>query len=151
MFVWICTVNCDSIISLIWYNKNNAISSNLFVPIAHAGTLINPRCACAARVTVLGQSVCLSVRCYSGTTTTGYELHQPLRSNKDMDIKMAIFQKSLRLRVMAWNTSEKTNMQMSMAYFHWCVCTVGAQIHSEDEYRGPALFDTAVTDATSPS
>ena len=73
--------------------NNNAISNNLFVPIAHAATLINPRCVCAARVAVLGQSVYLSVRCFSGTT--GYylanELHERLQSNKVMGIKMVIW------------------------------------------------------------
>ena len=59
-----------------------------------------PSAACAARVTILGLSVC-PLR-YSGTT--GYEeaseWHQRLRSNEGMNIKLAIFHKSLRSRVM---------------------------------------------------
>ena len=33
-----------------------------------SAVLINPRCACAERVTVVGLSVCLCVNDYSGTT-----------------------------------------------------------------------------------
>ena len=42
-----------------------------FVAYDYHGSFINPRRACAARVTVVGLSVCLCVDAYSGTT--GYE------------------------------------------------------------------------------
>ena len=43
-------------------------------------TLFNPRCACTARVTVLGLCVSVSVRPYSRTTGNGaaYERYQQL-------------------------------------------------------------------------
>ena len=64
---------------------------------------INPRRACAARVTVVVQSVCLSVR--ASSRTTGYEAanewHQRVVNNEKMDINVAIFPKQLRSRDMA--------------------------------------------------
>ena len=62
--------------------------------------VVNPRRACAARVTVL---VCLSVDAYSGTT--GYEAankrNQRLQNHKWVKTKKAIFQKRLRSGDMA--------------------------------------------------
>ena len=64
----------------------NQVSIQLF-------RLINPRRACAARVTVLGLSVCLSV----SSRTTGYEAanewHQWVVNNEKMDSNVAIFLK----------------------------------------------------------
>ena len=71
--------------------------------------IINPRCACAARVTVVGLCVCLSV-CfflsvddYSGTTgyEAAYERYQQLQSYKGMKKNVAILLKRLRSRDMA--------------------------------------------------
>ena len=63
---------------------------------------INPRRACAARVTVV-LSVCLSVR--ASSRTTGYEAanewHQRVVNNEKIDINVAIFPKRLRSRDMA--------------------------------------------------
>ena len=64
---------------------------------------INPRRACAARVTVVVLSVCLSVR--ASSRTTGYEAanewHQRVANNEKIDINVAIFPKRLRSRDMA--------------------------------------------------
>ena len=69
--------------------------------------VINPRCTCAARVTVLGLFVCLSV-CPSvraSSRTTGYEEanegRRRLLSKENIDINVAIFLKRLRSRDMA--------------------------------------------------
>ena len=68
---------------------------------------INPRRACAARVTVLGLcvclSVCLSVDDYSRTTgyEAAYERYQQLQCYKGMKNNVAILLKRLRSRDMA--------------------------------------------------
>ena len=65
----------------------------------YTNKVINPRRACAARVTVLGLSVPASSR------TTGYEAanewHQRVVNNEKIDIKVAIFLKRLRSRDIA--------------------------------------------------
>ena len=69
--------------------------------------LVNPRRACAARVTVLGLcvclSVCLSVDDYSRTTgyEAAYERYQQLQCYKGMKNNVAILLKRLRSRDMA--------------------------------------------------
>ena len=73
--------------------------------------LINPRRACAARVTVVGLcvclfvclSVCLFVDDYSRTTgyEAAYERYQQLQCYKGMKINVAILLKRLRSRDMA--------------------------------------------------
>ena len=67
--------------------------------------LINPRRACAARVTVVGLclSVCLSVDDYSRTTRyeAAYERYQQLQCYKGMKNNVAILLKRLRSRDMA--------------------------------------------------
>ena len=65
--------------------------------------VINPRRACAASVTVLGLSVCLSVYAYSRSTgyEAAYERYQQLEGYESMKIKKAIFLKRLRSRDMA--------------------------------------------------
>ena len=68
--------------------------------------LINPRHACAVRVTViLGfcLSVCLSVYDYSRTTgyEAAYERYQQLQCYKGMKTNVAILLKRLRSRDMA--------------------------------------------------
>ena len=69
--------------------------------------MINPRRACAARVTVLGLcvclSVCLSVDDYSRTTgyEAAYERYQQLQCYKGMKNNVAILLKRLRSRDMA--------------------------------------------------
>ena len=73
------------------------------------GFIINPRRACAARVTVVGLCVCLSVcLClsvddYSRTTgyEAAYERYQQLQCYKGMKINVAILLKRLRSRDMA--------------------------------------------------
>ena len=68
--------------------------------------IINPRRACAARVTVVGLCVCLSVcLCvddYSRTTgyEAAYERYQQLQCYKGMKINVAILLKRLRSRDM---------------------------------------------------
>ena len=54
-------------------SRNVLISFNhlSFIPLDRVIGVVNPRRACAARVTVLGLCVCLSVDDYS--RTTGYE------------------------------------------------------------------------------
>ena len=73
-------------------------------------TVINPRRACAARVTVVGLvclfvclSVCLSVDDYSRTTgyEAAYERYQQLQCYKGMKNNVAILLKRLRSRDMA--------------------------------------------------
>ena len=67
--------------------------------------MINPRRACAARVTVVVvcHSVCLSVR--ASSRTTGYEVanewHQRVVNNEKIDTNVAIFLKRLCSRDMA--------------------------------------------------
>ena len=73
--------------------------------------MINPRRACAARVTVVGLCVCvsvclfvcLSVDDYSRTTgyEAAYERHQQLQCYKGMKINVAILLKRVRSRDMA--------------------------------------------------
>ena len=84
--------------------------------------LINPRRACAARVTVVVPCVCLCVCVcvrHHYSATTGYkaqkERYQRLQCCVPMDIKKVIFLKVLRLKVMAWNRSEKANMLISLS------------------------------------
>ena len=63
--------------------------------------LINPRRACAARVTVVG--LCLFVDDYSRTTgyEAAYERYQQLQCYKGMKTNVAILLKRLRSRDMA--------------------------------------------------
>ena len=69
--------------------------------------IINPRRACAARVTVIVlcvcPSVCLFVHDYSRTTgyEAAYERYQHLQCYKGTKIKLAILLKRLRSRDMA--------------------------------------------------
>ena len=82
-------------------------------------TFINPRRACAARITVVGLcvclSVCLSVDDYSRTTgyEAAYERYQQLPCYKGMKNNVAILLKRLRSRDMAnmhnqhWLTSTR--------------------------------------------
>ena len=69
--------------------------------------VINPRRACAARVTVVGLCVCLSVCLfvddYSRTTgyEAAYERYQQLQCYKGMKNNVAILLKRLRSRDMA--------------------------------------------------
>ena len=71
--------------------------------------IINPRRACAARVTVVGLCVCLSVCFYLSvddySRSTGYEAayerYQQLQSYKGMKNNVAILLKRLRSRDMA--------------------------------------------------
>ena len=73
------------------------------------GGVINPRRACAARVTVLGlsvgQSVCVSVHDYSRTAgnEAASERYQQLQRNKRSKIKMAILLKQRRSRWRNWH------------------------------------------------
>ena len=64
---------------------------------------INPRRACAARVTVVGLCVCLSVDDYSRTTgyEAAYERYQQLQCYKGMKTNVTILLKRLRSRDMA--------------------------------------------------
>ena len=81
--------------------------------------LINPRRACAARVTVVvlcvcpsvRPSVCLFVHDYSRTTgyEAAYERYQHLQCHKGTKNKLAILLKRLRSRDIV-KTSEKANM-----------------------------------------
>ena len=76
-------------------------------------TVINPRCACAARVTVVVLCVCLFVHDYSRTTgyEAAYERYQHLQCHKGTKIKIAILLKRLRSRDnIIVKTSEKANM-----------------------------------------
>ena len=66
-------------------------------------SVINPRRACAARVTVVILCVCLSVQDYSRTTRyeVAYERYQQLHCHQGMKKKVAILLKRLRSRCMA--------------------------------------------------
>ena len=76
-------------------------------------SIINPRRACAARVTVLGlsvsqsvsQSVCVSVYDYSRTAgnEAASERYQQLQRNKRSKIKMVILLKRRRSRSRNWH------------------------------------------------
>ena len=69
--------------------------------------VINPRRACAARVTVLGLSLCLSVclcvDAYSGTTgyEAAYELYKRVQIYEGLNNKKVILLKRLRSGDMA--------------------------------------------------
>ena len=65
--------------------------------------IINPRRACAARVTVVVLCVCLSVYDYSRTTgyEVAYERYQQLQCYKGKKNNVAILLKRLRSRDMA--------------------------------------------------
>ena len=65
--------------------------------------IINPQRACAARVTVLGSCVCLSVRSILATTSKSKlrKRYPTLHRDKTKRIKLAIFLKMLRSKVMA--------------------------------------------------
>ena len=80
-----------------------AVFASLIVRFKTSFILINPRRACAARVTVVGLSVCLSVDDYSRTTgyEAAYERYQQLQCYKGMKINVAILLKRLRSRDMA--------------------------------------------------
>ena len=88
--------------------------------------LINPQCTCAARVIILGLCVCLSV-CLSVCLFPHF-LRQCATKQQNSDatqllvlcqgytgliLKMAIFVKVLRSKVMMWKPSERANMQVS--------------------------------------
>ena len=70
-------------------------------PVTARGTIINPRRACAARVTVVVLCVCLSD--YSRTTSyeAAYEPYQHLQCHKGTKNKLMILLKRLRSRDMA--------------------------------------------------
>ena len=78
-------------------------------------TVVNPRRACAARVTVVvlsvRLSVCLCVRTKSRTTgyEAAYEQYQQLQCYKGRKNNVAILLKRLRSRDIV-KTSEKANM-----------------------------------------
>ena len=67
--------------------------------------IINPRRACAARVTVVVLCVCVCVCVYNYSRTTGYEAayerYQQLQCYKGKKINVAILLKRLRSRDMA--------------------------------------------------
>ena len=81
--------------------------------------LVNPRRACAARVTVVVLcvclSVCLSVSIYSRTTgyEAAYERYQQLQCYKGRKNNVAILLKRLRSRDMAWKQAKKPICIMS--------------------------------------
>ena len=99
------------------YCAQNAITrcTGLAVRNLHIDSIINPRRACAARVTVVVlcvcPSVCLFVHDYSRTTgyEAAYERYQHLQCYKGTKIKLAILLKRLRSRDIV-KTSEKANM-----------------------------------------
>ena len=71
---------------------------------AHTATdVVNPRRACAARVTVLGLCVCLSVTTFSAATRneTAKKRYQRVQCHTGFIFKMAILIKMLRSKVMA--------------------------------------------------
>ena len=79
----------------------------ILIQSAKTDAVINPRRACAARVTVVGLCVCLfvclSVDDYSRTTgyEAAYERYQQLQCYKGMKNNVAILLKRLRSRDMA--------------------------------------------------
>ena len=79
------------------------MQSQIVNSVMEASGIINPRRACAARVTVLGLSVCLSVDAYSGTTgyEAAYELYKRVQIYKGLKIYKAILLKRLRSGDMA--------------------------------------------------
>ena len=91
----------------------------------HDTIIINPRRACAARVTVVVLCVCLfvclSVDDYSRTTgyEAAYERYQQLQCYKSKKNNVAILLKRLRSRDMACKTSYKANMHNE----HWLTST----------------------------
>ena len=80
--------------------------------------LINPRCACAARVIVLGSCVSLSV-CLSVTTFSAITCSKPAKERYQMVqgcnvlIKNGDFIKVLCSKAVAWKPSEQVNVLIS--------------------------------------
>ena len=91
-----------------WFNKGH-ITENLFPSVSIVIVFINPRRACAARVTVLVLSVCqsvsVSVHDYSRTAgnEAASERYQQLQRNKRSKIKKAILLKRRRSRSRNWH------------------------------------------------
>ena len=77
--------------------------------------IINPRRACAARITELGLCVCLFVYDYSHTTGYGaaYERYQPLQWYKGMKNDVGIFLKRLCSRDMVLKQAKRAIFIMS--------------------------------------
>ena len=92
----------------------------MFLFAAFVVAIFNPRHACAARVTVLGLCVCLSVCvCCSFSATVRNKVakkrYQQFQHYTGLILNMAIFIKILRSKVMVWNMSEKADMQMTLS------------------------------------
>ena len=73
--------------------------------------LFNPRCACAARVTVLGLSVCLTVSTLILPLPVGYDVanerHQRLQNYANLKNKKVDFPETIVFDSYAVKTSEK--------------------------------------------
>ena len=109
-------------------------------------SVINPWRACAARVTILGPLVCLSV-CLSVTTffaTTPNETeeqYQKVECYTGLVLIVAIFVEVLRLRIISRKQSEKAILQISTGL--WSACSVyleGTRSHNEGHISTPACY-----------
>ena len=82
--------------SWLWYNS-------LLITGFLRQLVVNPRRACAARVTVLGLCVCVSVTTFSAATRneTAKKRYQRVQCHTGFILKMAILVKMLRSKVMA--------------------------------------------------
>ena len=90
---------------------------------ATKGVIINPRRACAARVTVVVLSVCLSVcpREFSHYRLRGGQWVAPTGCEQREDrYNVAIFPKRLRSRDMAWKQAKKLTRAIHGAYV-WAI------------------------------
>ena len=88
---------------MVYGTQHNGLQMCLYL-LSVVRLLINPRRACAARVTVLGSCVCvcLSVRSISATTSKSKPENDTYASSRqDKEKKLANFLKMLRSKVMA--------------------------------------------------
>ena len=74
---------------------------------------VNPRHACAARVTVLGLCVCLFTTLSATRNKPTKKRHQQVKHYAGLIFKIAIFVKILHSKVMTWKPTEQANMLIS--------------------------------------
>ena len=97
--------SCSTVMALLCTPVSELVSCTFStIPICPFLHLLDPRCACAARVTVLGPCVCLSVcpsvQAYFRTTDNeaADKRYQRFQRDKRLQIKMAISLKRRRRR-----------------------------------------------------
>ena len=108
------------------------------VPRVALYTLINPRPACAAKVTVLGLPVCLSVSSYSRTTgyEAAHERYQRLQKYANLKNNMAIFREICHEHLEKANLHNRTSLPRPIRLLF--VPCGGTRSHHEGRVSPPA-------------